>query len=105
VRSALPPQPDPTRPVVNNGVTLNPDALVPTLRSTGGTLTINAPYVAFDSNFDTISTPASGATGINGNIAFSASAIDFTGAMLIDQSVANATFNASGDIRFTGVVP
>jgi hypothetical protein len=25
--------------------------------------------------------------------------------MLIDQSVANATFNASGDIRFTGVVP
>ena len=37
--------------------------------------------------------------------AASSSAIDFTGAMLIDQSVANATFNASGDIRFTGVVP
>ncbi|WP_213737826.1 filamentous haemagglutinin family protein [Bradyrhizobium sp. dw_411] len=94
-----------SRPVVNNGVALNPDTLVPTLSSTGGTLTINAPYVAFDSNFDTISAPAHGATNVNGSVVFNASAIDFTGAILIDQSVASATFNASGDIRFTGVVP
>ncbi len=94
-----------TRPVINNGPQLTPGSLVPTLSSSGGTLTIDAPYVAFDSNFDTIATPAVGTAGNNGSIVFNATAIDFTGAMLIDRSVANATFNAAGDIRFTGVAP
>jgi filamentous hemagglutinin family protein len=100
-----------TRPFINNGNTLGsnidtsaPNSFVPTLRSTGGTLTVDAPYVSFDSAFDEISTPAIGSGG-GGSIVFNASVIDFTGAILVDRSVASATFNASGDIRLTGVVP
>ncbi|HEY4275171.1 MAG TPA: filamentous hemagglutinin family protein [Rhizomicrobium sp.] len=100
-----------TRPFVNDGKGLlltssGPGAanLAPTIRSTGGILTINAPYVDFNSTFDTIGTSAVGSVG-TGNVIFNAQNIDFTGAVLVDQSVANATFNASGDIRLTGVVP
>ncbi len=77
---------------------------MPTVRSGGGTLEIDAPYVQFDSNFDTIGTSAIGTAG-TGNVIFKANNIDFIGAVVIDQSVANATFEASGDIRVTGVVP
>ena len=47
-----------------------------------------------------IATPAIGTVGM-GNIIFNAQDIDFTGAVLADESVANATFNARGDIRLT----
>jgi filamentous hemagglutinin family protein len=97
-----------TRPFVNNGKTLSfvsdTTKLVPTVRSGGGTLTINAPYVDFNSSFDVTDTSAIGTVG-TGAIVFNAQNIDFTGASLIDKSVASATFNASGDIRLTGVIP
>ncbi|MCK9917118.1 filamentous hemagglutinin family protein [Microbacteriaceae bacterium K1510] len=98
-----------TRPLVNNGSTLSGtvgagDNYVPTIRSGGGMLEIDAPYVRFDSNFDTTSTSALGTAG-SGSVVFKADNIDFVGAMVIDRSVANATFQASGDIRVIGVVP
>ncbi len=97
------------RPIANDADlsatnTNAPNTRVPTLRSTGGTLTIDAPYVDFSSIFDTIATPAIGTNG-TGSLVFNAQDIDFTGAVLADKSVANATFNASGDIRLTGVAP
>ncbi|HEY4079018.1 MAG TPA: filamentous hemagglutinin family protein [Rhizomicrobium sp.] len=81
-----------------------PNGFVPTIRSGGGTLTINAPYADFASVFDEISTPAAGAPG-TGAIIVNANAIDVSGILLIDQSVANATFNTSGDLRLSGVQP
>ncbi|MDR3493354.1 MAG: filamentous hemagglutinin N-terminal domain-containing protein, partial [Ancalomicrobiaceae bacterium] len=92
------------RPVVATGSTISPELSTPTIRSGGGTLTIDAPYVALDSPFETISNPALGTPG-SGRVVFNAEAIDVIGTVLIDRSVASASFNASGDIRLTGVVP
>jgi filamentous hemagglutinin family protein len=92
------------RPVINDGRAIDPDSTVLTIRSGGGVLTINAPYISFDSNFDTISSPIHGTTGTGTDI-FNAGNIDVAGALLIDQSVADAAFNATGDMRLTGVVP
>lgn len=92
------------RPVVNDGRNIDPASSVPTVRSGGGLLTINAPYIAFDSNFDQISNPAAGTAG-SGTVVFNADTIDVTGALLLDRSVASASFAAKGDIRLTGVQP
>ncbi|NVO13521.1 MAG: filamentous hemagglutinin family protein [Rhodoplanes sp.] len=93
-----------SRPVVATGSTISPELNMPTIKTGGGTLTIDAPYVALVSPFETMTTPALGAPG-SGRVVFDAEAIDVTGTVLIDRSVGSATFNASGDIRLTGVVP
>ncbi|HEY4078732.1 MAG TPA: filamentous hemagglutinin family protein [Rhizomicrobium sp.] len=96
------------RPFVNDSSILSdntsPNGLVPTLRSSGGTLAINAPYVSFNSGFDAISSPLSGNAGA-GELVFNAGQIDFSGVLLIDRSVGDVAFNATGDIRFSGVQP
>ncbi|HEU0094999.1 MAG TPA: hypothetical protein VFQ52_00995, partial [Rhizomicrobium sp.] len=96
------------RPFVNDASVQNdtstPNGLVPAIRSHGGMLEINAPYIGFSSKFDALSTPAIGTPG-TGSVDFEAGAIDFTGVLLVDQSVGSASFGASGDIRMTGVVP
>ncbi|MEI9991673.1 MAG: filamentous hemagglutinin family protein [Rhizomicrobium sp.] len=79
------------------------DNLLPTVKA-GGRLEIDAPYVSFISNIDGIINPAQGTPG-TGSVVFNAQAIDITGDVLFDQSVASATLNASGDVRLIGVQP
>lgn len=88
---------------------LTPDVIdqnyVPTIRSNGGALSIVADYVRFDSGvFGTIGDAARGIEN-TGSIAFKADMIDVSGSLLIDQSVASASFVATGDIRLAGVQP
>ncbi len=69
--------------------------------SAGGALEIDAPYISLTSTIDQL-TNSSAAAG-TGSVLFKADDIDITGAVIFDQSVANATLRASGDIRLTGV--
>lgn len=79
------------------------DALTPTISATGD-LQISAPYIAFDSSFQSVSTPIVGA--LAGHTAtFTADAIDVVGAVRFDQSLAKVQLNASGDLRLIGASP
>ena len=69
--------------------------------SAGGALEIDAPYISFSSQIDQIENPSS--TGGTGSVVFKADNIDITGAVIFDRSIANATLEATGDIRLTGV--
>jgi hypothetical protein len=79
------------------------DAYSPVLGS-GGALEIDAPYIGLAGGFQSVSSPAYGALGDN-SIALKAGAIDITGAVVFDQSVASATLSATGDVRLIGVAP
>jgi len=72
--------------------------------SSGGVLEIDAPYIHFASDIQTVSTPYVGTTGTNSAI-FKANEIDISGALLFDQSVANVELDAKGDVRLSGVEP
>lgn len=81
------------------------DGYLPTLRSRGGALTIDAPYVRLGSDlFDTVSDPGPGRPG-GGAIAFQAAALDLVGALRLDRSVGEARFEATGDLRLIGARP
>ncbi|RJF86535.1 hypothetical protein D3874_05455 [Oleomonas cavernae] len=81
------------------------DGYLPTIRSLGGTLRVDAGYIRFGSGlFDTVSDPAAGVAG-SGKVSFEAKAIDIVGALLIDRSVADARFEATGDLRLIGARP
>jgi len=79
------------------------DNFAPTI-SSGGTLEIDAPYINLDSILQTLSTPDAG-TVANNSVILSADQIDIEGAVLFDQSVANVSLDATGDIRLIGVEP
>ncbi|WP_445489680.1 filamentous haemagglutinin family protein [Rhodopseudomonas sp. RCAM05734] len=72
--------------------------------STDGALAIEAPYIALQNQVDQAALVTTG-TAAGGSVTFRASQIDIAGTVLFDKSVTNASFNASGDIRLTGVVP
>jgi filamentous hemagglutinin family protein len=90
-----------------NGQTLSDvatrDSLAPTIGATGD-LRVSAPYIAFDSAFQSISTPLGG-TVANYTATFSAQAIDLVGAVRFDESLANVNLDASGDLRLLGASP
>ncbi|WP_165190139.1 filamentous haemagglutinin family protein [Caulobacter soli] len=69
-----------------------------------GRLDISAAYIRLDSDFQTLATPAVGAPG-QGEVILRAGAMDVSGAVLLDRSVAQATFDVAGDLRFSGVSP
>ncbi|HTT83936.1 MAG TPA: filamentous hemagglutinin family protein [Rhizomicrobium sp.] len=75
---------------------------VPTVNS-GGVLTIEAPYIGLDSVEQSSAAPS----GLpeNNSVIFRADDIDVEGAILFDESVANVTFDATGDVRLIGVQP
>src|SRR3546814_15387638 len=78
---------------------------VPTIRSDGGSLSLTAGYVRFDSNsFGTITNPARGTAGA-GSVTFKADTIDMVGSLLLDRSIGSARFEAAGDLRLSGVSP
>ena len=79
------------------------DSLAPVVRS-GGAMTIAAPYIRLESNFQTLSSPAYGTPGAN-SVTFDADTIDIAGAVLFDRSVADTTLNATHDVRLIGVQP
>ncbi|KPF96836.1 hypothetical protein IP86_15145 [Rhodopseudomonas sp. AAP120] len=79
------------------------DDLVPVIKA-GGNLVVNAPYVGLSSSMDIIVNPLVGTAG-SGTVTFNAGAIDISGAVVFDRSVATATLNASGDLRLIGQAP
>ena len=82
---------------------LNAQRDAPKVLSSGGSLTINAPYIQFNgSGAATVANAAVGAPGA-GTVTFNASQIDVLGSLLVDRSVATANFNARDDIRLIGV--
>jgi filamentous hemagglutinin family protein len=78
------------------------DTYVPVI-SSGGNLTIDAPYIGLDSIVQSIQTMIPG-EGPN-SVTFHADDIDIMGAVLFDNSVGNVTLDASGDVRLIGVQP
>ncbi|MFZ0269326.1 filamentous haemagglutinin family protein [Caulobacter sp.] len=78
-------------------------SLSPTLGA-GGALRISAPYISLAGDFQTLNTPLTGVAG-SGQITFDAQAMDVSGAVLFDRSVAKTTFNVVNDLRLTGVTP
>lgn len=72
--------------------------------STGGALTIEAPYIGLQSVMDQAAPATTGAAG-SGSVTFRGRHIDVVGAALFDRSVSRAIFDASGDIRLIGVAP
>jgi filamentous hemagglutinin family protein len=77
--------------------------------SADGRLTIDASYIGLLGAFQVL---PGGATNPNdaessgtGEVTFNAQALDVTGAVLFDQSVAKTTLNVAGDLRLTGVSP
>ncbi|MBV9994452.1 MAG: filamentous hemagglutinin family protein [Caulobacteraceae bacterium] len=72
--------------------------------SSGGALEIDAPYISLAGAFQSVSSPAYGALGSN-SVALKADAIDVSGAVVFDQSVARATLSATGDVRLIGAPP
>lgn len=72
--------------------------------SVAGTLQINAPYIALDGAGQIGGTGTEMAKGA-GTVTFDAQALDVTGAVVFDQTVANVTLHALGDLRFIGVEP
>ena len=87
----------------NLGDPLVRQSLSPTLGATGR-LDISAAYVRLDSDFQTLANPAVGTPG-QGEVILHAGAMDVSGAVLLDRSVAQATFDVAGDLRFSGVQP
>ena len=79
------------------------DLLAP-LVSAGGNLEVDAPYIAFDSAFQSVSTPAGGGAGDH-TVTFNATAIDVVGAVRVDRSVATLNLDAQQDLRLIGVQP
>ncbi|HEY5237623.1 MAG TPA: filamentous hemagglutinin N-terminal domain-containing protein, partial [Rhizomicrobium sp.] len=79
------------------------DTFVPTI-SSGGALEIDAPYISFESDFQSVSTPNIGTPGTN-SATFRADQIDISGAVVFDQSVANVELDSTGDVRLIGVEP
>ncbi len=86
------------------GMTISPNTQVTPVIQSGGKMEIDAAYVSFVTAIDTLSSSGGGQAG-NGSVVFKANAIDFTGTLIVDKSVANATFEAAGDMRFIGVQP
>ena len=72
--------------------------------SSGGALVIDAPYINLDSILQNVSTPLIG-TVANNSVTFKADQIDIEGAVVFDQSVANVSLDATGDVRLIGVEP
>ncbi len=87
----------------NIGDPLFRQSLSPTLGATGR-LDISAAYVRLDSDFQTLANLGGGALG-QGEVILHAGAMDVSGAVLLDRSVAQATFDVTGDLRFSGVQP
>lgn len=83
--------------------TVTRDGFAPVI-SSGGVMEIDAPYIHFDSNFQTISSPLYGDKGDNTAI-FRADDIDISGAVLADQSISHLILDAKYDLRLTGVEP
>ncbi|HEY2446612.1 MAG TPA: filamentous hemagglutinin family protein [Rhizomicrobium sp.] len=81
----------------------NNDLYVPKIGS-GGNLVIDAPYIGLDSIVQSVSNPNVGMAADN-SVTFRANNIDIIGAVLFDNSVANATLDASGAVRLIGVQP
>jgi filamentous hemagglutinin family protein len=69
-----------------------------------GALTVNAPYVRFESLARTVGEIDPLAIGA-GSAAFNADAIDIAGGMLFDASLGDVRLNAAGDVRMIGVQP
>ncbi len=72
--------------------------------STGGAMLIEAPYIALQNSVDLLNPATTGTPG-QGTVTFRGGQIDITGSALFDRSVSRAIFDASGDIRLTGVAP
>ncbi len=79
----------------------NNDYYVPVVAS-GGALTIDAPYIGLESIAQMVENPNVG-TAADNSVTFAGSNIDVFGAVLFDNSVANATLEAGGDVRLIGV--
>jgi filamentous hemagglutinin family protein len=72
--------------------------------SSGGFLSISAPYISLDSDFQTLATPDQGKAASN-RVILSGDIIDVTGAVLFDKSVARVDLWAKDALRLTGVQP
>ena len=82
--------------------------------SVAGVLQINAPYVSLDGSYQgsafasstgSAATTTFSALPAPGRSTFSAQALDVTGAVQFDPSVAKVTLESTGDLRFIGVAP
>ncbi len=71
--------------------------------SSGGILTIAAPYIGLDSVEQSSGAP--GGQHGNNSVIFRADDIDIMGAVVFDDSVASVTLDATGDVRLIGVQP
>ncbi|MCW0182013.1 MAG: filamentous hemagglutinin family protein [Zavarzinia sp.] len=77
------------------------DLYLPRISSLGGKLLVEAGYVGFGSGlFDTVSAPVEG-RGL-GSVTFHATAIDVTGALVVDGSVSSLRLEADEDLRLIG---
>jgi filamentous hemagglutinin family protein len=92
------------QPKPYDGVANATIAVLAPVISTGGALTIAAPYIGLQNSIDVADPMTSGTPG-TGTVTFRGRQIDITGMALFDRSVSRASFEASGDIRLTGVVP
>ncbi|MGZ8408266.1 MAG: hypothetical protein ACXWVJ_09585, partial [Caulobacteraceae bacterium] len=79
------------------------DAFAPVI-SSGGRLEIWAPYIRFDSQLQSVTTPFLGALADNSAI-FHAGTIDISGAVVFDQSIGTAVLDATNAVRLSGVQP
>lgn len=77
------------------------NAMAPVI-SANGALTISAPYIGLQSAIDDAASANSGTLG-GGSVTLHAGQIDIAGAIRFDNSVANATLWADGDLRLIGV--
>jgi filamentous hemagglutinin family protein len=79
----------------------------------GGRLEIDAPYIALDGAFQSVSvlTPPIGnpddpkTGGKTFNLFLNADAIDISGAVIFDRTILTATLSSTGDVRLIGVPP
>ncbi len=70
----------------------------------GGRLDITAPFVSFQSDFQTLASPLYGAPG-TAQATFHADQVDVRGAVLFDRSVGRLVLDVNGPVRFIGVQP
>lgn len=70
----------------------------------GGRLEIDAPVIAIQGAYQAVSTPLVGAPG-TGSVILHGGALNLTGAVVFDQSVAQATLMSDHDLSLIGVEP
>uniref|UniRef100_Q07KX9 Filamentous haemagglutinin family outer membrane protein n=1 Tax=Rhodopseudomonas palustris (strain BisA53) TaxID=316055 RepID=Q07KX9_RHOP5 len=71
--------------------------------SSGGNLSITAPYIGLASSMDVLTTDTAGTAAANGITLHASKAFDISGAVLFDRSLASVNLISDGDLRLIGV--